>query len=214
MNFADIQLAVFDRLNFGVSPDPAIRRQVQFDINVGHRQILGMKGFGVLRRTILPATSTAASPYMVLPQAATSIIAIVDRSNNRILKPVTLQDVRYRDPGQNFTGSIPDSYTVLNYAAPVALDPSAAASLFVISDSASDSSGTAVNVEGLTTGGLYRRASISLNGLTGVNISTAITNWIHIIKFYASSLAAGNMIGIQGRPPLRCVVADSRSAML
>lgn len=193
MNFGDIQLAIYDRLNFGATPDPAIQRQVKFDINVGHRQILGSKGFGILRRAILPATSTASSPYMVLPQAATSIIVIVDRANNRILRPISLQDVRYRDPGQNFTGSIPDSYTVLNYAAAVAVDPSVAASLFVISDSANDSTGTSINIEGLTTGGLYRRASISMNGVTAVNIASTISNWIHVIKFYSSALSAGNI---------------------
>jgi hypothetical protein len=193
MNLGDIELAVLDRLNFNTSPDSSIRRQVRSDINIGHREILGSKGFGVLRRAVLPATSVASSPYMVLPQAATAIITIIDRANNRILRPMSLQDVRYRDPGQTFTGSIPDGYAVLNYAAPVALDPSAAASLFAVSDSALDGSGTSVNVEGIVTGGVYRRASVVMNGVTAVNISSTISTWIHVLKFYVSSQAAGNI---------------------
>lgn len=193
MNLGDIELAIYDRLNFNSTPDSVIRRQVKSDINIGHREILGMKGFGILRRKVLPAVSVASSPYMVLPQAATAIITIIDRANNRILRPVSLQDVRYRDPGQNFTGSIPDSYTVLSYASAVALDPSAAASLFAISDSALDGTGTTVNVEGIVTGGLYRRASIAMNGLTAVNLDSTVTSWISVLKFYISALAGGNV---------------------
>lgn len=193
MNLGQIELVVYDRLNFNATPDPAVQRRVRRYINDSQREILGKKGFGTLRRKVLSAASVASSPYMVLPQAATAIIAIVDRANNRVLKPISIQDVRYRDPGQTFTGSIPDSYAVLDYASCVALDPSAAASLFAVSDSAADGTGVAINIEGTVTGGYYRRSSVSMNGLTAVNLASTITTWETITKFYASALAAGNI---------------------
>lgn len=193
MNLQQIELSVYDQLNFDQSPDSAVQRRIRRYINDAQREILTKKGFGILRRKTLPAASIASSPYMVLPQAATSIIAIVDRTNNLILRPLSLQDVRYRDPGQNFTGSIPDGYAVIGYSEAVALQPSAADSIFAISDSVSDGVGTSVSIEGVITGGYYQRASTALNGLTAVNLSAALSSWTMITKFYISAAAAGNV---------------------
>lgn len=193
MNLGQIELAVYDRLNFNATPDSGVVRRIRRYINDSHREILGKRGFGRLRRAVLTTSSVASSPFMVLPQAATSIIIISDRLNNRNLEPISIQDIRYRDPGLNFSGSIPDSYAVINFSNCVAMDPSAAASLFVISDSASDGSGLAANIEGTVTGGYYRRASVSMNGLTAVNVDATITTWEHITKFYISGAAAGNV---------------------
>lgn len=193
MNLGQIELNVYDRLSFNTTPDSAVVRRIRSYVNDTQREILGRRGFGKLRSAILQATSVAASPFMVLPQAATAIIVISDRLNNRTLEPISLQDLRYRDPGMTFTNAIPDAYTVIDYASCVAADPSAADSLYVISDSAMDGSGVAANVEGTITGGYYRRASVALNGVTGVNVSAAISTWVHVTKFYISGAAAGNV---------------------
>lgn len=193
MNLGQIELAVYDRLNYNSTPDSAVTRRVRHYINDTHRKILGKKGYEILRSRTLPMTSVASSPLAVLPQAATAIRLIMDRANQRPLNPISLADVRAMDPGQSFTGSIPDSYCVLNYSSPIALDPSAAASLFIISDSAMDGSGTSVSIEGITSNGDYRRASTALNGLTAVNINSLITTWTTILKFYLSASAAGNV---------------------
>jgi hypothetical protein len=194
MNLGDIELLAYDRLNLNTSPDSALRRQVRADINITHRQILSAKGHGILRRKTLPAMCIASTPFMVLPQSATSIYCIVDRANNRTLDPCELSDIRFRDPGQNFTGSVPDLYAVVNFASVVEQDPvSGSASLFIVSDDARDGSGTSITVEGVLADGTYRRVSIAMNGLTGVNISSTISTWAFITKFYSSSLAAGNI---------------------
>lgn len=198
MNLGQIELAIYDRMNYNSTPDSAVIRRVRHHINVTQRMILGRKGFGVLRRATLQATSVAGTPYMVLPQATTSVITIIDRTNNRILQPISLQDTRYRDPGQLFSNSIPDAFTVIDYSSCVAMDPTTPSALYVISDSASDGSGVAINIEGTITGGYYRRASVALNGLTAVNLSAAISTWEHIIKFYASASAVGNITLRQG----------------
>lgn len=193
MNLGQIELALYDRLGFDANPDPAVTRRFRRYINDAHREVLGKKGFQRLRRRTLTAVCVANSPYMVMPQAANAIIVIADRTNNRNLTPISLQDLRYRDPGLNFSGSIPDSYAIINMAACVALDPSAAASLFIISDSASDGSGLAVNIEGITSAGVVRRASVALNGVTAVNIDANCTTWVAVTKFYLSGSAAGNV---------------------
>ena len=198
MNLGDIELGLYDRLNFNATPDSAVTRRVRQSVNNIHREILGRRGFGQLRRKVLTATSVANSPFMVLPQAATAILIVADRLNNRNLKPATLQDIRYRDPGLLFTGSIPDSYAVIDYASCVAADPSTPSSLWVTSDSASDASGSAVNIEGITSTGYYQRASVALNGLTPVNIAPTVTTWVTMTKFYMTAVASGNVTLLQG----------------
>lgn len=194
MNLGDIELKIYDRLNFNAVPDSAVIRRMRGYVNDTYREIMGKRGFSLLRRCpALPAISTTSSPFMVLPQAVVKIINIADRTNNRNLDPISIQDLRYRDPGLLFSGSIPDSYVLLNMSAPVALDPSVAASLFVISDSTADGTGLSVYVEGLLSDGTYRRTSIALNGLTGVNVDTGATTWSIITKFYLSGIAVGNV---------------------
>lgn len=193
MTLGETELMVYDQLNISGTPDSGSVRRIRQDINIAQKQILGMKGFGILRRKILTTASVASSPYMVMPQAAVLIDVIADRANNRNLDVISLRDIRFRDPGLTFSGSTPDSYCVLNYASAVAIEPSAAASLFVISDSAIDGTGISATVEGVVTGGYYRKASIAMAGLTAVNISTAISTWISVTKFYLSGGAAGNV---------------------
>src|SRR5437016_11975114 len=114
MVLSDIEGSLFDRLGFGANPDSSHTRRIRRFINLTHREILGMKGFGRLRRAVLPFNSVSNSPFAVLPQAAVAIIAIADRTSNRILDELTLQDLRRRDPGMKSGSAIPDGYVVIN----------------------------------------------------------------------------------------------------
>lgn len=193
MNLGQIETAIYDRIGSGANADSATVRRVRRAINDAHKKILGKRGFSRLRRAVLTCSSVANSPYMVLPQAASKIIVISDRSNNRNLLPVSVQDLRYADPGVTSSGAVPNHYAIISFGAAVAAQPSVADSLFIISDSAVDGSGLAVTVEGITTGGYQRRASVTLNGLTGVNINSAITTWEFVQKFHLSGAAKGNV---------------------
>lgn len=193
MNLGQIELNIYDDMNFNSTPDSAVIRRIRRYINNAQKEILGKKGFQQLRRDVLPVVSVANNPMMTLPQAATKIIIIADRTNNRTLDPGSLADIRARDPGLLFSGGIPDLYAMVNPSAAVSLAPSAASSLFIVSDSASDGSGLAVNIEGITSSGVYRRASVAMNGLTAVNIDSACSTWIIITKFYISGSAVGNV---------------------
>lgn len=193
MNLAELRESIGDQIGAKVNGDSAVTRMIDRWINNAQREILGKKGFTRLRKAILPCSSVANSPLLTLPQAATLISVIVDRTNNRNLKPISLQDVRYRDPGLTFTGSIPDSYAIVNFSSQVAREPSAAASLFVISDSASDGNGIVASVEGITSAGYYQKARVMLNGVTGVNVDSLITTWLHPTRFRLSGNATGNV---------------------
>lgn len=193
MNLGDTELKIYDRLNFNATPDSAVTRRMRGYINDAHREILGKKDYSRLRRKTLTCASVALSPLMTMPQAATKILNIADRTNNRNLDPISIQDLRFRDPGLNFGSTIPDSFCVINISSCVAQDPNAADSLFAVSDSAMDGAGLSVNVEGILSNGTYRRAAVALNGLTAVNVDTACTTWLYITKFYISGGAAGNV---------------------
>lgn len=193
MNLGEIRESIYDHIGAKTNPDSAVIRMVDRWINNTHREILGKKGFSRCRKAILPAVCVANSPLMTLPQAATAISIIVDRTNNRNLIPISLQDVRYRDPGLVFTGSIPDSYAIINFSSAVAAEPSQPLSLFITSDSASDGAGLVATVEGITSGGYYQVSRIALNGVTGVNVDTSITQWAHVTKFRISGQASGNV---------------------
>jgi hypothetical protein len=192
MNLGDIEAGLYDVLGFQTTPDSSVTRKLRREINLCHRQILAMRGMSKMRRAILPFTCTSGAPLVALPQAATRIVLIVDRTNRRPLNPISLQELRGRDPGRIYSATIPDAYCIINVAAAVAQDPSVASQLYVISDSASDTGGTTATVEGTVTGGYPRRASIGLNGLTGVAVDSSAA-WEHITKFFLSSAAQGNV---------------------
>lgn len=191
MQLIDIERTVYDRLNYDYTPGNAIFRRIRRHINLTHRAILRQREFSVLRKAVLTTTSVANSPYMVLPQAATKIHTISDRLNNRNLDVLSLKDIRYRDPGLKFSGAIPDAYAVLNWSARVAMDPSTADKLYVVSDNVLDGAGVKVYIEGTITGGLPQKSWVTMNGLTAVQCGPS--TWEHISKFYLTAPAAGTV---------------------
>lgn len=192
MNLAELQLSIFDTLGLGTAAGTEDRRRITRHLNTAHREMLTKKNIAKYRFATLPFTCVALSPYAVLPQAAVRILGITDRTNRRPLDEVSIGDIRQRNPGNDFT-NIPYGYTAVNPSAPVALDPSAAAELFVISTAAGDGTGISAFVEGTITDGYYRRAQIAMNGLTAVSLNTAITTWVHITKFYVGGAATGTI---------------------
>ncbi len=88
-----------------------------------------------------------------------------------------------------WTGT-PDSWVPLGFIA-VSKQPSDASRVFVKSTSASDVQ-TAF-IEGIRTGGYPYTTSVTVAGVTGVDVNTAFTDWIEITKFYLSSPAVGTV---------------------
>lgn len=193
MNFTGLETMLHSRLGFTDPNTNAVTNtRLRSFLNETHREILGMKGLSRLRRNLLTFACTANSPYVVLPQAVNRIIAITDRVNNWELVEVLLGSIRQGDPGLTMSTSYPDRFAILNLAAANALEPSAAAELFVKSDSATDGATKTAFLEGIVTGGSYRTASVNLNGVTAASFSASITTWIAITKFYLSLAAGGS----------------------
>jgi hypothetical protein len=193
MNLSEIEVTIYDRLNLGVNPDSVVQRYIRRFVNDTYREVLTKKNIGArLRRQLLTFTTSATSPFCVLPQAVSRIFIVTDRTNNNLLDEISLQDLRYTDPGLTSSSAVPYGYVIENMSAPVAADPAAATALKIISDNASDGSGVAVNVEGVTSDGQLFKASSGLNGLTQASIGSVAT-WLQITKFYLSSPAQGHV---------------------
>lgn len=205
MNLGQIEASLYDRFGFRGTPQADVTTRLRRYINMTQRQIMGAKGMSRLRRGVIPFVSVANAYTAVLPQAAVNVFTITDRVNNWVLDSVSMEDIRARNPGLTYTTSYPQAYAIMNYASPVALDPTTASELFVKSDSASDGVTKKVMIEGIITGGYYQTASVALNGVTAVSLSAAITSWVEVTKLYIAPVtgttvlvAAGNVTLNQG----------------
>lgn len=192
MNLSEIQGMLYARLGFSAATISAIdaARFLSY-INESHREVLSTKGMGNLRRSILTFDSVANSPFAVMPQAITRIYNVQDRTNRRILRPIALGDLREIDPGLSYSVSVPSAYVLMGLQESVALQPSAAAELFVKSTAAGDGATKTAFIEGVITGGYPRTASVVLNGVTAVSFGATITTWIAVRKFYIALTAGG-----------------------
>lgn len=191
MNLAAIQADMYRRLKFSTAPDPSVTTRLTAYVNQTQREILGTKGYAMLKRNVLPFSCVANTPFVVLPASVERIVTIQDRVNMTILDEVNIQDIRWDDPALSSTSTFPYQYAVLDYAAAASQDPSAAAAIYAKSDSASDGSTLTVYLEGIVTNGYYQKASATLNGTTAVQVGSLAT-WTNITKFYVNLTAGGS----------------------
>ena len=160
-------------------------------LNEAHRQLLRKPGLESLRQGTVTFASVASQKLYALPtQGIARINRITEATNDRKLayRTPTWLDTAAPDAA-SLTGT-PWAWIPRGYAE-AHTQPSDASSVFVDSTSASDT-GTAY-VEGITTGGYYQSKSVSMTGTTAVNISSAVTVWIVITKFYLSTAAIGTV---------------------
>lgn len=197
MTLQDIENALYDRLGFDAAPATVVTTRLRRMVNETQREIMSQRGCSKLRRAILPFVTVAGDASAVLPQAAVNIIAIVDRTNNWVLQPVELQDLRADDPGFLVSGN-PDRYFVVNYAAPTARNPSDASVLYAKSDSVSDNSSKTVKVEGVNSGGNYFSLSAAMNGTTAVDVSGIGLTWLRLSKFYLAPSSGSTLVTAAG----------------
>lgn len=195
---SDIEATLYDRLGFDSAPATKVTTRLRRFINETQRQIIATRGCSKIRRRVLPFSTVANTPFAVLPQSAVNIITIQDRVNQWVLDPVSIEDLRAEDPGLVAASSFPNRYVILNYAAPVAQDPTAACELFAVSTAGGDGATKTVMIEGITTGGYYRSASVALNGGNPVSLGAAITDWIGVTKFYIAPSSGTTLVNATG----------------
>lgn len=192
MTFAEMKIDCYDLLRFDTSPGTVVARRIGGFLNQVHNEILGLPGAGIkkLRRRVLPVSTVANTPYMVLPSSVDMVYGLLDRTNSRPLSRMTWSGLNLLDPGQSAASSTPTAWAEMDLAYPVALDPSNASELFLKSTSASDTQ--AAYLEGYTSDGTLRAVTVAaLTGTTAVSVSAAITTWIAVTKFYLASAAVG-----------------------
>jgi hypothetical protein len=156
-------------------------------LNEAHRELLTMPGTEALREGIVSFASVADQQICALPTSGVARInRIWEETNDRKLTRKTLDWLRVNDPDPS--SSTPWAWVDVGMKE-VALQPSNASEIFVDSTSASDTN--TAYLEGVISGGHRRTASVSMTGTTAVSLSTTITTWEQIDKFYLSAAAVG-----------------------
>jgi hypothetical protein len=159
-------------------------------LNEAQRALLSKPGMEPLRRDVRTVASVASTQRYTVPTSGVARINRIWETTNRIkLQRQTLDWLRATDPS-------PDSGTpyvwIESGTTEVAVQPSDASEVFVDSTSASDTTQIAY-IEGVDSLGFRRTASVTLTGTTAVTLSSAITTWVVIDKFYLSAAAAGTV---------------------
>lgn len=188
MTFLEILQDSYRRLGFSASPATEVQTRFKAYANEAHRSILSDPDLTRLRDGSTTFASVADQEEYGLTPSSIRISSITERTNDRELIEMSLAELRSLDPALTATGD-PYAYIRLGLSG-VSLQPSAAAELFVKSTAAGDTTQTAY-VEGFTTGGYPRSASVTLTGTTAVTLSASITTWERVTKFYLSAVGAG-----------------------
>lgn len=178
------------RLNKNTSLDTATQARLIGFLNETHRELLSMPGLQRLRDDTITFSSVANQARYALPWVP-KINRIFEATNDRVLEPMTLATYRDADADPENTTGTP-SHWVWAGQSPVAKQPSDASSLYVKSTSGADTSQTAY-LEGEVSGGYPRSASVTLTGGTAATLSSSITDWVRVTKFYLSAAGAGTI---------------------
>lgn len=200
MTLQELEQDCYRRLGFATATvDSATQTRVRALINETQQEILSEKGMDVLLNDTVTFPSVASTVEYSLPPVVADIKSITEATNRRTLARMSRAQWRSLYPDPTALTGIPEAYVDLGFAA-VAKQPSNASELFVLSDSASDTSTTKAFIEGYITGGYFRSASVALNGTTAASFGATITGWIEVTKFYVgpatgttATTAAGNI---------------------
>lgn len=206
MNLSDLLEDARRRCGYatGALADATVTTRLTAFLNETQQEILSEPGMESLLDDRITFASVATTPEYSLPASIAMIHTIRNPTNRLTLTP--RNDDWYRDtyPDPTAVTGIPDAWVELGFS-PMASQPSAAAELFVKSDSASDNATKSIVMEGFIAGGIPRTATVALNGITAVSVSVTITTWVHITKFYlilsstgAAQTATGNITINQG----------------
>jgi hypothetical protein len=186
MTLSDLLLEMYRRTGYKSAPASEITTRFTAFLNTTHRQILTKPGLQRLRDDTLSFPSVANQAIYALPPSVAKIEHIADRANNRHVDEKPLTWLRSVDAGLTSVGGPSDVYVPRGYQ-PVATQPSSASTLYVKSNSGSDT-GLAY-LEGFRTGGIPFAASVTMTGITAA--SFGVTDVIEVTKFYLATAAVG-----------------------
>jgi hypothetical protein len=189
VNVGEILKEVYIDLDYDEIPPLSVTERLKGYIRRAYGTILREPDLSLLRDTTTPLTFVSVLGQTVygLPSQIARPVAITDRTNNRLLTPMSLVDLRLNDPGMTSTGT-PWAWVPLGYGP--AQGVPMATGLWVASASALDTTQTVllngVRVNGLATGDLTAK----LNGLARVPIGT-ITDLVDVQHLSLNATAVG-----------------------
>ena len=193
MTLLDIETDVLSRLGYNISSvDATVKARIDRFINETQQEILSEPGMEELLFDTVTFASVASTPTYSLPPILARIRTMRETTNRRIILPMSIADYRLAYPDPTTTTGTPTNYVELGYAF-VSQQPADASELFVkSSDNVTDTGGSKkAYIEGYTTGGQYRAASVAVNGTTGASFSSSITTWIEVTRFYLDFTPVG-----------------------
>lgn len=187
--FANVKLEVYDRLQLDSTPPSNTVTRIERHLNRWHRRLTSGPLFSALRRVELTQASVADQHAYGI--SLEEIRFITERTNDRRLHKRSEDWWRshYPDPTAN-TGT--PRYWVPLGNTRVAVQPSDASELFVVSTAAGDTTQTAY-VEAIRSNGQKVTLSVTLTGTTAVSLDTATTDVVAVTDFYLSAVGAGTV---------------------
>lgn len=193
MTFAEILSSVYEDCNYGSSPAAPVVTRVKKYVNDAVRMVLSEPGMTRLQDSDLPFpfASVSLQARYTLPESVAFIRGISERTNDRTLRQIDLTTYRRRNPDPATNSGVTTAYVPFGRTA-VAVQPSAAAELFVKSTAAGDTT-QVVRLEGILTGGYQRQVTVTLTGTTAVSLATAITTWIEVTDVWMETAATGTV---------------------
>jgi hypothetical protein len=189
MTLATLQADLYRRVGLATAPATSETTRLTAFLNETHREILSTPGLESLIDDTVTFASVSAQSLYALPPSVDGIEAITDRTSMVPIPPRSLAWLRSEDPGLTASGT-PTVYIPRGLQA-VAVQPTAAAEIFIKSTAAGDT-GTAF-IEGFRTGGYPITTSKVMTGVTAVSFSATLTDVIEITKVYLSAAAVGTV---------------------
>jgi hypothetical protein len=192
MTLAQLLAATYEDTGYQTSPATAVTTRLTRYLNEALQAVVSEPGLSMLLDGNVPYTfaSVAAQARYAVPEAVTEILAMTERTNDRALSALSLEQYRRLDPDPTNSSGIPLYYVPLG-ASPVAIQPSDASELFLDSTSASDTNTAHLTV---VTGSGYRRTlSVSMTGTTAVSLSATVNDIVSVEDFYLSAAAVGTV---------------------
>lgn len=192
MNFLTLKKRLVRRRSHdGATLDALTNQRLGDFLNECHRELLSEVGMATVRDDVLTfATVASQQRYALNDQGIAKIHRLWASVNPRRLRKRSLAWLRETDGRALLNTGVPDYWIPLS-STQVATQPSDASEIFVKSTSAGDV-GTCY-IEGIITGGYRRTASVVMTGVTAVSLSTLITSFIEIDKFYLSAATVGTV---------------------
>jgi hypothetical protein len=180
---------LYEDLGFASSPPSAVTTRLGNALNEAHRAVLREPALSRLRDTATPISFASEADRVMygLPSQLMRVTVITERTNDRELSALSLQELREHDPGLTSTGT-PWAFVPLGYG-PISRLP-AATGIWAASASASDTTQT-VQINGVRSGGLSTGdLTATLTGTTRAAIGT-VTDIVDLQVVSLSAVGVG-----------------------